>query len=366
MADNVTITPGTGATIASDSVGGVQYQVVKLDVGGDGVSLPVSTSNPVPVVEGGAVLTALQVIDDLPVAQGSTTSGEKGVLVQGAVTTASPAYTTAQTSPLSLDASGSLRVAIISGAGSGGTAMTDDAAFTVGTTNVTPVAGTYKSVRDSVDDNDGGAFAMTIKRSQYVSIDTPLGDSAMDDTLDALKVSIVGDSVGSTVDADSNAVVVGNVAHDGADTRAPVKMGAKANANLSGLTLVAAADRTDLYAGLDGVLITRPYCNLEDIVVGNASNTDGASTEVIAAQAAGIRTYITSCSLINMHASTDAYVELKDGTTVMWRGVIPHASGLVTNFPCPLKGTAATAWNYDPSAAVTTTYCSLVGFKSKV
>jgi hypothetical protein len=44
------------------------------------------------------------------VTQGSTTSGEKGVLMQGAVTTSPPSYTTAQTSPLSLDTSGNLRV----------------------------------------------------------------------------------------------------------------------------------------------------------------------------------------------------------------------------------------------------------------
>jgi hypothetical protein len=43
------------------------------------------------------------------VAQGSTTSGEHGDLIQGAVTTAAPAYTTAQTSPLSLTTAGALR-----------------------------------------------------------------------------------------------------------------------------------------------------------------------------------------------------------------------------------------------------------------
>jgi hypothetical protein len=43
-------------------------------------------------------------------AQGSTTSGQTGSLVMGAVTTAAPSYTTAQTSPLSLDTSGNLRV----------------------------------------------------------------------------------------------------------------------------------------------------------------------------------------------------------------------------------------------------------------
>lgn len=46
----------------------------------------------------------------LNLAQGSTTSGQTGPLIQGAVTTAAPTYTTAQTSPLSLTTAGALRV----------------------------------------------------------------------------------------------------------------------------------------------------------------------------------------------------------------------------------------------------------------
>jgi hypothetical protein len=42
--------------------------------------------------------------------QGSTTSGQTGSLVMGAVTTAAPSYTTAQTNALSLDTAGNLRV----------------------------------------------------------------------------------------------------------------------------------------------------------------------------------------------------------------------------------------------------------------
>lgn len=45
----------------------------------------------------------------LQVAQGSTSSGQKGGLTLGAVTTAAPAYTTAQSSPLSLTTAGALR-----------------------------------------------------------------------------------------------------------------------------------------------------------------------------------------------------------------------------------------------------------------
>lgn len=51
-------------------------------------------------------------------AQGSTTSGQSGALIQGAVTTAAPSYTTAQTSPLSLDTSGRLRADVSSWLGS--------------------------------------------------------------------------------------------------------------------------------------------------------------------------------------------------------------------------------------------------------
>lgn len=45
------------------------------------------------------------------VAQGSTTLGQTGGLVQGAVTTAAPTYVTAKTNPLSLKTNGDLRVA---------------------------------------------------------------------------------------------------------------------------------------------------------------------------------------------------------------------------------------------------------------
>jgi len=51
-------------------------------------------------------------VNGILLSQGSTSSGQKGALVQGAVTTAAPSYTTAQTSPLSLDTSGNLRTSI--------------------------------------------------------------------------------------------------------------------------------------------------------------------------------------------------------------------------------------------------------------
>lgn len=95
-------------------------------IGADGTTI-LSNANPMPISDAGGTITVDGTVTanlgtiagvateaslvKLPVAQGSTTSGQSGPLVQGAVTTAPPTYTTAQTSPLSLDpGTGALRV----------------------------------------------------------------------------------------------------------------------------------------------------------------------------------------------------------------------------------------------------------------
>lgn len=76
-----------------------------LKVDGSAVTQPVSAAS-LPLPTGAATETTLA---KLPLAQGSATSGQSGVLEQGAVTTAAPTYTTGQTSPLSLTTAGALR-----------------------------------------------------------------------------------------------------------------------------------------------------------------------------------------------------------------------------------------------------------------
>ena len=49
MADNVGYTPGVGATVAADDIGGVLHQRVKIGVGADGTAVDVSSDNPMPV-----------------------------------------------------------------------------------------------------------------------------------------------------------------------------------------------------------------------------------------------------------------------------------------------------------------------------
>jgi hypothetical protein len=55
MSDNIGYTPGTGAIVAADNIAGVLHQRVKLGVGGDGVAVDVSTSNPLPITAPGSI-----------------------------------------------------------------------------------------------------------------------------------------------------------------------------------------------------------------------------------------------------------------------------------------------------------------------
>ena len=57
MADNIGYTPGAGATIAADDIGGVLHQRVKVGIGGDGVATDISTSNPMPITAPNAITT---------------------------------------------------------------------------------------------------------------------------------------------------------------------------------------------------------------------------------------------------------------------------------------------------------------------
>ena len=130
---------------------------------------------------------------------------------------------------------------------------------------------------------------------------------------------------------------------------------------------VAEVDGDMMAVAADGIgrLITAPFAHPDNVVSGNASDAAGASTQLIAAGAASVRTYLTAVTVINTSA-TFVYVELKDGVTVKYTLPAPPTSGHTVVFPTPLRGSTATAWNFDPSAAVTTLICSATGYQSKI
>lgn len=86
MADNTTL-PGTGDVIATDDVGGVKYQVVKLDLGGNGASSPVSTTVPVTQASVAVPYTPNYGIPATSVASGLPIDPDGQVSVRGSIMT---------------------------------------------------------------------------------------------------------------------------------------------------------------------------------------------------------------------------------------------------------------------------------------
>lgn len=151
----------------------------------------------------------------------------------------------------------------------------------------------------------------------------------------------------------------GGVAHDGADSGAPVKVGARAtNVNLAA---VSNNDRSDLVADLTGKLVTQPYSVPEVSVDGTASATNTSDTQVIAAQGAGVRIYVTTLILANS-SSTNITVTIKSAATARLVVPVPANGGAVVPLPKPLRLAANEALNFAASSGVTTAYCSAVGF----
>lgn len=196
----------------------------------------------------------------------------------------------------------------------------------------------------------------------------------------AQRVTIANDSTGilagvttvTTVTTCSTVTTLtgSGVAHDAADSGNPHKIGAKATTSLSGKTLVVDNDRTDLFAGVDGVLVVRNHTNLEDVVQERTTNTDGASTAFtvgLAAPGAGVRLWITSIDISNSSASF-CTVDIRDGAagSVLWTLPVPATGGVCKRFDPPLRLSPNTALAFDASAATSTLSISSNGFKSKV
>jgi hypothetical protein len=72
MADNVAVTPGSGASIAGDEISGVVHQRVKVQYGDDGSATDVSASNPLPTTVSALPSDPLGTSSDSAASAGST------------------------------------------------------------------------------------------------------------------------------------------------------------------------------------------------------------------------------------------------------------------------------------------------------
>lgn len=94
----------------------------------------------------------------------NATAPANSLLVGAEFNTTPSTITSGNASPLQVDAAGNLLVNIKAGAGSGGTAIADEATFTEGTTSLTPIGGVFKTSQTALTNGQAGAVALTAAR----------------------------------------------------------------------------------------------------------------------------------------------------------------------------------------------------------
>jgi len=185
MADTLTTTTTvstipSGTVIATDDAGaGGHVQIVKLAISTDGsaTAIPAEATNGLDVdvtrVIPGTTATALGKAEDA-----AHSSGDTGVMALGVRQDADAALgADGDYAPFQVDANGYLKVNIKAGAGTGGTSMTDDAAFTPGSTGINPIGAMFDDVApDSVNEGDGGVVRMSANRNLYATLRDAAGN----------------------------------------------------------------------------------------------------------------------------------------------------------------------------------------------
>ena len=268
-----------------------------------------------------------------------------------------------------------LSVQLVDGSGNqvtsfgGGTQYTEDGASAGGETG-TVFLGVRNDAATSKTSADGDFSAIATDSAGRVGI-ADLGGSVTVDGFTtvggAAYVRITDGTNTASVNANGGLEVTGDVPHDSVDSGNPLKLGAKAEASITTITNVADADRTDVYADINGVLITKDHVSYGDIIVTRATDTGGTSTAFSAFGAtASQRNYITTITVYNS-STTNGFVDLRDGAagTVIYTIPLPALGGATISFQVPLRQpTVNTALCYDVSAAISTIYISAVGFKS--
>jgi len=282
------------------------------------------------------------------VAQNSTTSGESGTLVQGAVTTSAPSYTTAKTNPLSLDTSGNLRV-IASGAATAAKQPALGVAGTASTDVITVqgiASGVAQPVSGTVTANIGTAGTLATAAKQ------PALGTAGTASADVITVQGVASMTPLL------ATAAGDLAHDAVDSGNPVKIGAQARSTLP--TAVSDGDRATIVADLRGRLVVLgsiPELNSDQVTVITSST---AETTIVTADASN-KLHVHALIVANSHASTGTLLTLRDGTAGTIRAYLYLPASDTRGFTLPESGsfkqsTANNNWTIQCTTSVASIY----------
>lgn len=206
--------------------------------------------------------------------------------------------------------------------------LADNAAFTPGTTPVLPIAAEVDDTGTSAaSENSAGALRMTVQRAMHINLRNVAGTE-------------IGTS-GAPVRVDpTNATpmqIVGNVAHDAADSGNPIKVGGIAY--ISDPSVVSGVDRVNAFFSTLGKQVVLPGAIGPALYQGalTSSITNTTSTQVLAAVASKY-TYISSITITNSHATQGTFVNILSDTTVIYVAYCAAGGGgVAVSFPTPLR-----------------------------
>jgi hypothetical protein len=215
----------------------------------------------------------------------------------GAVTVKAVDTATAATTDVGDNTNHALRVNIVAGAGSGGTALTDNTAFTQGTTSTTPASGLFKAAYSAATDGRVTVWRMNSTGSGYVNLDT-IGNT-----------SVVTGGVAGLL------AVGGPVASGGTNADNPVKTGGVFNTTQPTVTngqivdIQATARGAQIVAtGVDGFAVSQT--GTWTVQPGNTANTTQWLVKAGPFDACGTTTYDPAPVKI-----PDATLDVLTGTT---------------------------------------------------
>ena len=384
MADNTQLNLGAGGDlVATDDIGGVKYQRVKLSVGADGSAVDaIGISAALDSTGSGiqAVGIVAQFDDTAPASvtenqfAAPRISSRRALLVEGVASGTDVNVKASANSGVDIG-----DVTINNAAGAAGVNVQDGGnSLTVDNDTLSVVGGGLEAtaLRVTIASDSTGVLSID-DNGTTISIDDGTGSITIDGTVtanlgatDTGNLSNAATSLAVMDDWDNaasdGASVSGDVAHDSADAGEPVKVGGKAATALP--TAVAANDRTNLLTDVYGRPFVRvghqgPAGGIWTVHHVPAANTVATITQ--AAAGAGVRNVCTGLTVMLVAGATaptaiQVSASLIDGaaggTTYLWRAVLscPATAGATTGVALSglwLPGTANTGMTLEFSAA---------------
>lgn len=292
---NATMGVTTGAAVTTDATGTLQQYLrglVKLIAAG--ISVTVSNTT-LAVTQSGnwaarMVGNAGAILD---FAGQNATAPANSLLVGAEFNTTPTTIASGNASPLQLDNAGNLLVNIRAGGGSGGTALADEAAFTEGTTSITPIGGVYKTSQTALTTGQAGAVALTSAREMLTE----------GKVWDGTNTAAVKAASTAPLATDPSLVVA--ISPNSVNANGQTTMSASAPVAIANnqTTLSVALDTTQISDGATGTMVTPAKAKI---------SVASATTTTLVALSAGKKVRILSMYLVSAAANT---VTLQSHTT---------------------------------------------------